>query len=153
MAKVKTKSQSNHPLSTTHYPLPTKKAGFTLTEVLMAMAVLLIGVLGVIQLFPTGLNASRESKDETVATNLVQAKLENFKAANYDDIVNEDRAKVSTNPNDPSYKFDRQTQVQYVDTNLAQSTQDLGLKKIIVTVFWQENGQEKSVSATLLKNK
>ena len=146
---IKFKSQREN----TKTPPQLTKSGFTIVEVLIAMVVLLVGVLGVIQLFPAGLNASKESKNETITSDLVQAKLEELKAMNYDDVSSEGRARVSTDQANPYYKFERQTVVSYVDTNLAPSVQDTGLKKIVITGFWPESGQEQSVSATLLKRK
>jgi len=130
-----------------------KYKGFTLIEALVAIAVLLIGILGVIQLFPAGLNSSRTSKEETMATNLAQGELEQYKNTEYDSISNISKTKYTTNQNDPNYKFDKQVEVIYVNSDLTQSATDTGLKKITVTISWQEKGQEKNFSATLLKHK
>jgi prepilin-type N-terminal cleavage/methylation domain-containing protein len=129
------------------------KSGFTLIEALMAIVVLTIGILGVIQLFPAGLNSAKLSKEETIATNLVQAKLEEDKANSYDNVISEARAKVSTNPSDQNYNYERISDITYLNSDMTQSTNDTGLKKIIVTVYWQQNNISKNVNATLLKNK
>ena len=139
-------------------PTPSRKklkiyTGFTLIEALVAMAVLLIGVLGVIQLFPAGLNSSKTSKEETMAANLVQGELEQYKNTEYDSIISIARTKYTSNQSDPNYKFDKQVDVIYVNSDLTQSTSDTGLKKITVIIYWQEKNQEKNVSATLLKHK
>ncbi len=131
---------------TTNYSLQTK-SGFTLVEVLMALSVFVIAVVVIIQLFPTGLRSSRASKNETMAINLAQAGLESVKGTAYDDVTSESRTQVSSDPN-----FERESIVQFVDTNLETVGSDLGLKKITVTVFWQESGQEQEVSATYIKS-
>ena len=132
---------------------PSTNQGFSLVEALMAIVVLVIGVLGVIQLFPAGLNSAKMSKEKTIATHLVQAKLEEYESASYDDIASEARTPVSTDPNDQYYKYGRQSQVNYINSDLTQSATDNGLKKIIVTVFWHEGGTEKNTTATYLKHK
>ena len=132
---------------------PTTNSGFTLVEALLAIAILVIGVLGVIQLFPAGLNSTKMSKEETIATHLTQAKLEEYQAASYDSVASENRARVSSDPNDQNYKYERQSIVTYINGDLTQSESDIGLKKVIVSVFWQESGTEKNVSATYLKHK
>jgi len=40
-------------------------AGFTLMEILIAMGVLLVGLAGILALFPTGLNAARQAMEDT----------------------------------------------------------------------------------------
>ena len=143
----------NRQLLTTHYSLLTAKSGFTLVEVLVALSVFIIAIIVIIQLFPVGLKSSISSKNETCAVNLAQAGLENIKGTAYDDVNGESRARISLDPADPFYKFERESIVQFVDTNLETIESDLGLKKIIVTVFWQESGQEQNVSATYIKSR
>ncbi|GAH03867.1 unnamed protein product [marine sediment metagenome] len=135
-------------LQTTHY-----KLGFTLVEVLVALSVFIVAVVVIIQLFPVGLKSSRASKNETTAINLAQAGLESAKGTAYDYVISEFRTRVSLDPTSPFYNFEREPIVQFVDTNLDTSEVDLGLKKITVTVFWQESGQEQEVSATYIKSR
>ena len=138
-------------LQTTNHKLQTK-SGFTLLEVLVALSVFVIAVVVIIQLFPVGLKSSRASKNETTAINLAQAGLENAKGTAYNDVTSESRTRVSSDPTSPFYNFERESSVQFVDTNLDTSETDLGLKKITVTIFWQESGQEQEVSATYSKS-
>jgi len=128
------------------------KSGLTLIEVLLAMSILTIGILAVIQLFPLGLNMSRLNKNETIAINLAQAKMEEIRANSYDDIINEDKNRISTNPDNPYYNFKRQTEVTFVNENLETVESDSGLKKITVSIYWPEQGEEKSISQTSLKH-
>lgn len=126
--------------------------GLTLVEVLLALSILIIGILAVIQLFPLGLNMSRLSKNETIAVNLAQAKMEETKNNSYDEIKSENRDKVSVNPDSPYYKFERKTDVEFANENLEKVESDSGLKKIIVTLYWQEASEEKSISQVTLKH-
>ena len=49
--------------------------GFSLLEILIAMAILIIGVASVVNLFPIGLNASKRAADFTSVGILAQAKM------------------------------------------------------------------------------
>ncbi len=56
---------------------------FTLLEIIFALAILIIGVVGVLALFPVGLKASKRGGDFTVATLLAQRQMENIKMAGW----------------------------------------------------------------------
>lgn len=130
--------------------------GFTLVEIIVAMTVVTIGVLAVINLFPRGLRLARESKETSVAINLTQEKIEELIAQNYDDIptgIIEAKDRVDNNPSSQFYIYQRETQADYADSNLNTTAQDTELKKITVTVFWIENGREKTVQIVRLLNK
>lgn len=60
--------------------------GFTLVEIITAIAVLVVGVVGVAQVFPVGLRASKLAGDITIATLVAQKKIEEIKADGYEDI-------------------------------------------------------------------
>lgn len=53
--------------------------GTTLVEILVVMVVLLIGILTMIQLFPTGFRVVRAAESQTIATRLAQQELERWK--------------------------------------------------------------------------
>lgn len=146
--------KKNHP-QTTNYKLLTTdyKLGFTLVEVLVALSIFVIAIIVIIQLFPVGIKSSISSKHKTMAVNLAQAELESIKGTAYDDVDSESRTRVSSDPTNPFYGFEKESFVQFVDTNLDISETDLGLKKIIVSIFWQESGQEQDISATYIKSR
>jgi prepilin-type N-terminal cleavage/methylation domain-containing protein len=52
-----------------------KDAGFSPIEVLIAMAILAIGIMAVVKLFPSGLQFSRIAQERTVAAELADANL------------------------------------------------------------------------------
>lgn len=52
-----------------------KNAGFSPIEVLIAMAILAIGIMAVVKLFPSGLQFSRIAQERTVAAELADANL------------------------------------------------------------------------------
>ena len=53
--------------------------GFTLTEVLASLAILLIGILALVSLFPQGMKSAKVAEDLTVASFLAQQKAEDIK--------------------------------------------------------------------------
>ena len=54
---------------------PMNIGGFTLLELVISMAILAIALLGLIQLFPVGLRASKHAGDHTIMTFLGQQKM------------------------------------------------------------------------------
>lgn len=59
------------------------KNGFTLIEVVFSMAVLLIGLVGVLSLFPVGLVASKKAGDYTTAALVAEQVIANIRSAGY----------------------------------------------------------------------
>ena len=55
------------------------KNGTTLVEILVVMVVLLIGIMTVVQMFPTGFRVVRAAESQTIATRLAQQELERWK--------------------------------------------------------------------------
>lgn len=56
------------------------KKGTSLVEVLVVMVVLLIGIMTVIQMFPTGFRVVRAGESRTIATRLAQQELDRWKS-------------------------------------------------------------------------
>lgn len=57
--------------------------GFTLLEIVIALAILTIGLVGVLALFPTGLRASKRGGDFTSAAIAAQQVMETIKRAGF----------------------------------------------------------------------
>jgi len=128
----------------------TGNKGFTIIEGAIAIIILLIGLLSVIEFFPFALKIINDSKRTTVAANLTMSKLEEVIALSYDEITvgtMEVKHRMSDDPGDYLYTYQRQTVIDYVDENLAVSASDIGLKKITVRVFWTSSvdAEEKSI--------
>lgn len=136
--------------------------GFTLIEVIIAISVLAIGIVGVLYMFPMGIQIARSSWMSTIATELAQIKMEESLSKSYDDILcdgirtppcKESKARVSEDPQTPFYNYWREMELNYVDpvANLATTTSDLGIKKIIVTVSWGTPIKEIEVNTLVAK--
>ncbi|MFA6421986.1 MAG: prepilin-type N-terminal cleavage/methylation domain-containing protein [Candidatus Buchananbacteria bacterium] len=132
--------------------------GISLIEALVSIAIIIIVILAISQIFPLALKISNHAEQETIATNLAQAKIEETFSLNYENIptgINEAKHRLSTDPNNPFYYYQRQTDVQYVDVDLNDSASDTGLKKITTTVYWQSPifKTEKNVNLIILISK
>jgi len=138
--------------------LLSSQSGITIIEVIISVSLLAVGILGLLQAFPTGIEASKNVEFATIADQFAQAKIEELVNANYDALVPgilEDQVHVKNDPADPFYKFLRSSAVELVDSSLNASAIDIGLKKIIVTIYWPSilGGSNRSVQLTQLKSK
>ena len=132
-----------------------KKNGFSIIEGTVAIVILIIGLLAVIQLFPFALRIIGDSQNLTTASNIALAKIEEISSMGYDNINTgtiETKQRVSSDPNIYLYNYQRQTTVEYVDSDFDSSPTDVGFKKITVTVFWQSpiGSTEKSIEINSL---
>lgn len=125
------------------------RPGFSLIEVMVATAILAVGLVAVISIFPLALRANKSAEQASLASAYARAKMEEVIIATYDEVLTgtiEPRAKVSTNPSDSAYILERSTVVKYIDADLNDSASDTGLKQITVTVYWTSRfGTEKSL--------
>ena len=121
------------------HPLFKKSGGFTLIESAVAIAVLMVGLWAVAQFFPFSLKVIGDSQNITVASNLVVAKIEEISSLEYDTIATgtiEAKAPVSSDPSSYLNNYQREVVVELIDSNFNITAIDIGLKKIIVTVYW-----------------
>jgi Tfp pilus assembly protein PilV len=120
--------------------LVNNKKGFTLLEATVAILILMVGLLAVINFFPLGLRITGDSRNLTMASNLALAKIEELKALNYDELSTgtiETKQRISTDPTSYLYPYQRQTDIETIDSDFNSSASDVGFKKITVTLFWQ----------------
>ncbi|MBW2737749.1 MAG: prepilin-type N-terminal cleavage/methylation domain-containing protein [Deltaproteobacteria bacterium] len=107
-------------------------SGFTLIEVLVAMVILSVGLLGTAALITGIINGNKVSNRITTATVLAQDKMEEIKSVSYANAVSEIRAFLPS----PDDKYEREVTV--VDDSPAAN-----MKTVTVTVYWESS---KSVS-------
>ncbi len=135
--------------------------GFTLIELLMAISILMVGVVGILAMFPLGLDIGKSSQMASTAVQLGQAKMEDLISKPYDEILAATAAEdYGAIAGFSAYK--RQTVVNYVfvDGNKKiypeQSAEtDTGIKKATVLVFWKSpfGGSEKNIAIASLISK
>ncbi|MBU4259360.1 MAG: prepilin-type N-terminal cleavage/methylation domain-containing protein [Proteobacteria bacterium] len=115
--------------------------GFTLIEVLVAMVILTVGLLGTAALITGIIKGNKVSNRITTATVLAQDKIEEIKGAGY---AGAD-AKAGTEDiitNFPLYKR---------ITGVANDDPAAGMKKITVTVYWDSDNSQVELQ-TILAN-
>jgi len=106
--------------------------GFTLIEVLVAMVILSVGLLGTAALITGIINSNKLSNRISTATVLAQDKMEYIKSVGYSNVVSETRASMPS----PYDKYER-------DVTVTSNSPSSGMKTVNVTVYWESS---KSVS-------
>jgi prepilin-type N-terminal cleavage/methylation domain-containing protein len=125
---------------------PLRQQGFTFNEILVAMAVTGIAVLGYAATTITVIHGNRASANYTVAVNLAQDKMEQLRAHRRLDNENHCPAAGETGINARGAAggiFNR-------CWSIADSTLAANLKQIEITVTWQDTEPRSVTLATLL---
>ncbi|HLB95548.1 MAG TPA: prepilin-type N-terminal cleavage/methylation domain-containing protein [Patescibacteria group bacterium] len=144
----------------THLKL--KHRGFTLVEVLLAVFVLEIGLLGVAGFYAYSLNIAKFARNETTAANLAQGLLDEQLSSSFDNLSVGEGGKTaySSDPSSPFANFKKQVDIAWLAADLTASyTQIPGpggnenMKKITVTIFWPFESGEKSFQMATIKAK
>jgi len=125
---------------------------FTLIELLIAIFILTVGIVGILYMFPMGTRIGKFAQMASVATQLGQAKMEEIISKSYDDISSSIEA-YGEIPDFEAYK--RVTIVSCFDSNgsgLTPDCPDTGIKKIEVNVSWKSplGVTEKNINLTSL---
>ncbi len=119
----------------------TGSQGFTLHEILIAVAILAIGLLAVASMATIVIKSNAASNRLSIASTLVQGKLEAIRAMPYTNVTSTPLAMVTSTP-----WASRQVVV-------TPSTPIPGTKKIDVTVSWTDvSGNGHSVSLSTLRS-
>ena len=136
--------------------------GFTLIEVLIGVFILTIGIVGVLYIFPLGVQIGKSAQLASIAAYLGQAKIEEFSSVVYDDLLVGQTTEEYGSINDFNF-YKRTIQVNCaqpgdfieVSCNYDLQNDPSPLKKIKVTVFWKSplGVTEQSVSLTSLTAK
>ena len=114
-------------------------SGFTLMEVLIAMVILTVGLLGMAALIAGIINSNKLSNRISTATVLAQDKMEDIKRIGYDNAGGgaEDYNTISDYP---LYKR---------LTDVAAGDPAAGMKKITVTVYWDADDHSVALQTIL----
>lgn len=131
------------------------KKAFTLIEVIVALTVFSIGILGVQTYFATSSRLTTAANHMSTASNLAQGIIDTQLSYAYDELIPGTSAKVrvSTDSASPFYNYQKQVTISLIDSSLNTSATDVGLKKILVTVFYSEGAIEKNVQMATIQTK
>ena len=108
-----------------------KKRGFSLLEILIALAVMLVGIVGVMSLFPVGLRASKVAENYTLAATLAQQAMDEAKLTAFGSLGDVSSTQFSS----PDDNFSWARTVTTPQTNLEQ---------IAITISWSDLGATRS---------
>lgn len=115
------------------------KKGFSLLELIIAIGVLAIGLVGVLQIFPVGLRASYRSGMMTKAAFLAKNKTEQAKMAGFDALAKlPPEIPLSGTEGD----FDWQISIDNVQLEGLEPGADI--RKLTVTISWIERERKRS---------
>ncbi|MCS6863129.1 MAG: type II secretion system GspH family protein [Abditibacteriales bacterium] len=115
---------------TSHRP---RQSGFTLLELMVALVILALGIVGLMRAVSQGMAATAQIRDVTTATTLAQMKMEEL-ASHIADLPAESRGDFGDEAPEFSWRA------------VAEETDIAGLKKITVFVFWQRGNRQQSVT-------
>lgn len=122
-----------------------------MSEVIVAIMVFAVGVLSVVEVFPLYRKMSRISEKSSIAIFLAQEQVENIFSQPYDSVtVGQFEVKHALATSGQFAEYQRKTDVAYVDGSYQNSADDVGLKKVTTTVYWNEDGLEKSTDLVTL---
>jgi len=115
------------------------KKGFSLLELIIAIAVLTIGLVGVLQIFPIGLRASQRAGMLTKASFLAQNKIEDVRLAGFDAIT-ELPPKIPLSGKDGDFEW----AIKIDDISLEGVESNSDMKKVTVIITWPERNTTRS---------
>ena len=115
------------------------RKGFSLLELIIAVGVLAIGLVGVLQIFPVGLRASQRAGMITRAAFLAQNKIEEVKMAGFDAIT-ELPPKIALSGSEDDFEWE--IFIDKIDQDGLEN--DDNIRKITVTVNWIERNRTRS---------
>ena len=113
--------------------------GFSLLELIIAIAVLAVGLVGVLQIFPIGLRASQRAGMMTKAAFLAQNKIEDVKLAGFDAIT-ELPPKIPLSGKDGDFEWN----IKIDDVNLEGVENTSEMRKVTVILTWPERNTTRS---------
>ena len=115
------------------------RRGFSLLELIIAIGVLAIGLVGVLRIFPVGLRASQRSGMLTKAAFLAKNKIEEVKMMDFDEVsALPPKIPLSGDEGD----FDWEISIDELELEGVESTDEA--RKLTVTVNWIERSRARS---------
>lgn len=132
----------------------TKQQGFSLLEVMVAFAILTTAFISLAGVFPAALSINKGAENISVASFIAQDKIEEINSTDYTALATgtiEIKHRLSTDPSNYLYNFERETSIHFVDQNLQLSLINAGLKMASTTVYYTDGSKnQKNYKLNLL---
>ena len=126
---------------------PHNSYGFTILEVMIAMAIFAIGILGIVKLQVSSTFSNTSSRTMSEATGAVAGNIEQFVLNDpYDEIP----ADPSVFESDSGVKYNISRTVNEIQLNPANTTYNV--KQITTKVEWSDKGEKKTFSVNTYKS-
>lgn len=113
------------------------KNAFTIIELLIAMSILSVGIVGAMQIFPVGLKASQRSKMKSRAALVAQRSIESLKLKPWDELK-EGESKETVD------EFEVTSRIRSL--SIEALTDPSRMKAFEVEVNWKENDRQRQLS-------
>ena len=113
-----------------------RRAGFSLVELVISMAILSVGLVGALRVFPVGLRASHRSEMNSRATMVAQRTIESMKLKTWGELADGD-----TTTQDDTFEVTTRISPSSIEP-LADPDR---IKKIEVAVQWSQDGRPRSL--------
>ncbi len=123
---------------TTYYLLPTKRA-FTLIEIVIALAMLVIGLTGVLALFPTGMVASKRAGDLNMAAIVAERTLASIRRVGIAAYTDAWHRKPGASETVATYQSENPNVALSINVSTPPGAPG-GLRKVIIRVFTADPG-------------
>jgi type IV pilus assembly protein PilV len=120
-------------------------SGFTLIEVLVAMVILSVGLLGTAALITGIINSNKLSNKIGTATVLAQDKMEDIRRLEYSGMPTSDT--TTTEPYHSITNYSLYKRVTFTDV----ANPAAGMKTITVTVYWDSDAHSIELKTILVK--
>lgn len=109
--------------------------GFSLIELMVAVAILAVAILGIFHAYSVGFMGIADARDRTVATNYAREAMEDIKNMDFEKITTQFRDFIG------GTKFEKEVIVQ----------ESTNLKKVTTNIYWKDrNGNTKTVGTDML---
>jgi prepilin-type N-terminal cleavage/methylation domain-containing protein len=131
------------------------RKGFTFVELIIAIFLFSYGIISVMQVFPVNRKLLAQSALQTQASFLAEEQMENVQAVDYDDLTvgaYEARAFLPSGNGTFATGFERSTDVSLIDSTYASTATDVGLKKVVITVYWVDGNVNRTYVLTSYVN-
>ena len=111
--------------------------GFTLIEIVIALLVLAIGLVGLLALFPVGFDAAARAGDITTATFLAQSLIEDAKREGYDGLTVGTTEVIFVDNANFTHDYPK-----YESEKVVEDPGAPGVRKVTVKVYWPADAGE-----------